>query len=173
MATEFRVQKLPQSKLYGVDEFARFLKQFPEKIAQDMLFKALGAGLAVGRNSVRKAAPTLAAETRTSNQYQRFKERYGTIKDNIRYHRQRVDRYKIEGTLHTGQAFWGYFIENGFSTKGGGFVPGRPWFEPAANKAFPKMYDRIVLWFTKNLEKEAAKLGQRYGTLSKTFRKKL
>lgn len=133
-----------ESKLTGFDEARKLLESLPINLEKKVLQDAVNSALREARKDIAAAAP------RSEDQSERSKK-YGRLSRNIRVQKlKKVKRNERGARVHTGNAFWGLFIE--FGTR---YIAARPWFAPAFRKAQDKMIKTVAEKIGEGIESEA------------------
>lgn len=139
------------SRVVGLDEARRALKQLPDKVQRRVLRGATAAGARAMAKAVKDAAPVETGEQSNAS------KQYGRLKDNVRVIRLRrgypdtTAAYRVD----TGKAFWGMFLE--FGTR---LISARPWFRPAVDASGDKALNTIKERLASGVAREAEKLGR-------------
>lgn len=140
------------SRVVGLTEAKRALKQLPTNVQKRVLRNATAAGGREFRKEIKAAAPVHVDEQSPAS------KQYGTLKSNIRLLRLRrgfpdsIAAYRVD----TGKAFWGLFSEFGTVVQAA-----TPWFRPAVDSAFQRAVNAIKERLVVGIEREAEKLAKR------------
>lgn len=145
-------------ELSGFKELNTALKKLPERAEKRVLQNATMAAIRLGAKDVKAAAP------RGENPRSVSSQTYGSLLRNIRVSRVAGARPGGKGAqIHTGDAFWGRFLEYGWDARGRGergsrHVPAKPWFFEAYSTAVDAMLERLRERITLGIEREWDKI---------------
>lgn len=144
-------------RLEGVQEMERTLKLLPEKVAERELRRALRAGGRVVRKAVIDSAPRSGSSAEKRRKRSTSGKDYGALHENIRVTtRTKGKRNSAEVAVHTGNAFWGLFLEFG-TVK----MAARPFFTPAWDRSAPEALNKIGETLARGIDRTAAELALR------------
>jgi HK97 gp10 family phage protein len=131
-------------------QFEKDLQKLPNKIATKVLQNSVTSAIRVGMKEIKASAPV-----HTGDQSEASK-RYGTLKSNIRARKAKAaSSHERSAYVSTGNAFWGNFLEYGTR-----YIPARPWFAPAFERAKNAMLDALEANLEKRIKKEFDGLGK-------------
>ncbi|WP_291295817.1 HK97 gp10 family phage protein [Elioraea sp.] len=149
--------------------FRRLTPELQRSALQSATFKAANELVKEVKNAAPVGTgPTL--RTRRSRGGQVVSADYGRLRDNIRRGRSR--RQKGASYVSTGNAFWGAFVEKGWTLtrrlRDGAMrkikqVAPRPWFDPAVRRAALRTVDILNVEIQKAIEGAARRLGSQVG----------
>ena len=166
-----------QAKLEGARELDRVLAQLPKDLAKFKLEQSVRTGANVIRKAWKQAAPRDSSGSRSQ-----MSQRFGSLHDNIKTTRVkrigsrvssasdigRETKGAVEFVVHTGDAFWGMFLEFGTEK-----MPAQPWARPAFEAHQREAMNRIGDKLGRELEKTAEELAGRFGAIRKSTRRRL
>ena len=150
-----------RSHVQGFAALEKVLKAMPPKLAERELSNATRAGARVIAKEVKARAPRGKDPSEAS-------EKYGPLHKNIRVSRVKKTRRSVEFEIHTGSAFWGKFIELGTMD-----IAPRPFMTPAFDTSKQAAIQKIGERLAKGVEKTAAELAGKFGSLRKSTRRRL
>ncbi len=145
-----------KGKILGLDKSARILRELPLSIENKVLQLAVMAATRHVAKQIRRAAPRSKKGKRSKSSL-----KYGQLYRNIKVERfKKVSRRKgiRGGTISTGNAFWGRFLENGTDR-----MDAKPWFKPAFDASTEEATLILRNKLGEGIEREANKIAAKYG----------
>lgn len=138
-------------KLRGWDELSDKFKDLPAKVQRKVVQPSVTAAIREGRKAVKAAAPV------RKDKRSQASLRYGSLKDNIRLIRLKRNPKGVFGArVDTGNAFWGAFLDSGYTIeRGSRYQPGNNWFLNAFNSAIDRIFEVLATRLGKGIEKVA------------------
>ncbi len=171
-------QKEMIAEVNGWQELSKMLKGFPERIQRDIV----NAGASAGATVVKKEAQK---NIRSNGSYNT-----GTLYNSIRTKKKKGEHgiYQVfsdKSAPHSHLVEFGTgprkLKEPGYRKISGNWVwventgsmPAKPFFRPALDENHKLVMRKMTERITKRMAKEAEKMAQSYGTLKKSYRRKL
>jgi len=157
--------------LGGVSEMENALKLLPARVAERELIRAARAGSQVVRKAVKAAAPRSGQTPEQRSRRTSSGKNYGALANNIRVTtRTKGKRHSVEVAIHTGNAFWGMFLEFGTSR-----MAPRPFFAPAWDKSRDAALAAVAETLASGIDRTAKELALRNptGRLTRSTRRLL
>ena len=148
-------------KIDGLKELEGVMKNLGPELAKREAKIAVGAGARVIKRAVEANAPV--GEVRSAASL-----KYGRIKDNIRVTRRKKARFSEEYAIHTGPAFWAVLYELGTSKQ-----QSRPFFTPAFDQSGGAAVKKMADTLARRLPKLATEIAGRFGSISKTVKRRI
>jgi HK97 gp10 family phage protein len=163
----------------GADQIAKMMKAFPDRIRRDII----NAGAARGATVIKqRAKKNIKANGSVES---------GTLLKSIRT--KKTKGMHGAYTIYVDDDAWyGHLVEFGHAgvalkspvafemaagqwktIKRTGTAPAKPFMRPAMEENRQKLLEEISKRIAKRMSKEAEKMARQYGTLSKSYRKKL
>lgn len=131
-------------------QFEKDLKKLPNNIATRVLQNSVTSAARVGMKEIKAAAPVHTGEQ------SEMSKQYGTLKSNIKVRRAKPKTgHERSAYISTGNAFWGNFLEYGTR-----YIPARPWFSLAFERAKDAMLNSLSANLQKRIKVEFEKLGK-------------
>ena len=94
--------------------------------------------------------------------------KYGPLTENIRIARRKFTNHSVEYAVHTGAAFWAFFLEFGTSK-----MSPKPFATRAFDRSVEPALAKIIETLTLRLPKLCAEIAGKYGSLSKFVKKNI
>lgn len=131
--------------------FEKELQKLPNRVATRALQNSVSAAIRPGLKALKAAAPRGDEPSPAS-------ETYGPLYKNIRIGRKPKpkDKNQRSAYVHTGDSFWGFFLEYGTSK-----MAARPWWSQAFESAKTAMLAALDTNLTKRINAEWDKLGKK------------
>jgi HK97 gp10 family phage protein len=138
-----------EGKLQGFEQLSRVLEDLPVNVEKRVLQNATTSAIREAAKEIRKSAPSSE-----QNQQSEASKEYGKLKRNIKVMRlRRNEKGARSARVHTGRAFWGYFLEMGTR-----YIPARPWFAPAFERSQENILKKLAERLKEGIYKEVNKL---------------
>lgn len=138
-----------EGNLQGFDQLSRVLEDLPVNVEKRILQTATTSAIREAAKEIRKAAPSSEDEKQSP-----ASQKYGKLKRNIKVMRlRRNEKGARSARVHTGRAFWGYFLERGTR-----YIPANPWFAPAFERSQENIIKKLAEKLTEGIYKEVNKL---------------
>jgi HK97 gp10 family phage protein len=130
-------------KLEGFKELDAALSKLPANVAKRVLQRSVTGAMRLARKDVKAAAPVGEVQSENS-------QKYGRLSKNINVGRAKNrDKSAKSAYISTGKSFWGYFLEKG--TK---YIPAKPWFVPAFERASNAVLSELKKRLGEGIDKE-------------------
>lgn len=145
-----------QSRIEGADIAAKLLKQLPQDISKRVIASSTRKGAKILLEEIKERAPE-GDQSEYSQTKIKERQRYGSIKDNIKISTVYRAADTIILAVHTGNAYWAMFRE--FGTR---LMSKIPFIRPAFDSKKDQVIDVISTDLGKKIEREVEKLGRGY-----------
>jgi HK97 gp10 family phage protein len=130
-------------KLEGFKELDAALSKLPANVAKRVLQRSVTGAMRLAIKDVKAAAPVGEVQSENS-------QKYGRLSKNINVGRAKNrDKSAKSAYISTGKSFWGYFLEKG--TK---YIPAKPWFVPAFERASNAVLSELKKRLGEGIDKE-------------------
>lgn len=146
----------------GLKQFDDVLKELGPALAQRELRYAAVQGSKVIQNSIAEDAPLGEDPSSPGSR------KYGPLSENIRIAKRKFTRNSVEYAIHTGAAYWAYFLEFGTSK-----MSPQPFATRAFDRSVEPALQKIIETLGVRLPKLAAEIAGKYGSLSRFVKKNL
>lgn len=142
-------------RLDGARELQAVFRKLGDQSARRVMRSASAKGAAEIRKRIRQAAPRSKVKRKEvygGHKYEYLKKH---LYQHIKSTQVKAKEADVKHLIHTGDGFWGHFLEHG--TK---HMAARRWFEKAWKKVAGKAESGVIAGIEKGVNREVAKHGR-------------
>lgn len=146
---------MAHARLEGVAELQKVFNKLGKASARRVMRTSANKGAAEIRKEMKKLAPRSKVKRKEVFGGHKYEYLAKHLYQHIKSTKVKAKEADVKYLVHTGDGFWGYFLEWG--TK---HIAARHWFEKAWNKVVGKVEPSVIRGIEKGVDREVAKLGK-------------